>query len=278
MRKSYLFFVFAASLLVSCGNGAEQKAQALVTEATEAFETQDYGRAKMLLDSVKSTYPKAFKARRQALKLSRNVELGEQNRSLDYFNAELAALTQRRDSLLPGFVLEKDNRYQDIGNYMKSSQTVKNNLNNTYLRAQVDENGVAALSSVYRGKSLSHNRVRVTVGDTYAECASPFNTYSSRHLGVTTERLDFRYRQDGGIMDFIAASSFQPITVELYGDKTTHKYKLRGEDAVAITEVIELASVLQAIDSLKGLRDEACRHIEFLKRSKERFETDSLNK
>lgn len=277
MKKVSFFLIFAASFFLSCGDGPEQKAQALVAEAVEAFETQEYGRAKMLLDSVKSTYPKAFKAHREALKLSRDVELGEQNRSLDYFNAEIAVMSQRRDSLLPGFVLEKDRRYQDTGNYMKASQTVKNNLGNTYLRAQVGENGVATLSSVYRGKAMSHNRVRVTAGDTYVECDSPFNTYSSKHLGVTTERLDFRYKQDGGLMDFIAASSSQPITVELSG-KGTHKYRLRGEDAIAIAEVLELAVVLQAIDSLNGLRDEAHRHIEFLKRSKERFESDSLKR
>ena len=113
--------------------------------------------------------------------------------------------------------------------------------------------------------------VKVTAGDTYAECNSPFNKYTSKHLGVTTERLDFRYKQDGGIMDFIAGTA-NPIMVELSG-KGNYKYKLRKEDAVAITEIIELAKVLQTIDSIKNMRDEAKRHIEFLKKTKERFET-----
>lgn len=271
MKRIFISAAFAALVCLSCGVSMEEKAHDLVSQAGVAYEAKDYNKAKLLLDSVKNTYPKAFKARREALKLSRDVEMGEQLRSFEFYENELSRLVLHRDSLLNGFVLEKDKRYQDVGNYMKASQTIKNNIGNTYLRAQVDENGVATISSIYRGKAISHVAVKVTAGDTYAECNAPFNKYTSKHLGVTTERLDFRYMQDGGIMDFIAGAS-APITVELSG-KGKYKYRLRSEDAVAITEIMELAKVLQTIDSVKNMRDEAERHIEFLKRNKERFET-----
>lgn len=273
MKKIFVSVAFAALMCVSCGGSMEEKAQSLVAQAKAAYEARDYNKAKLLLDSVKSAYPKAFKARREALRLSRNVELGEQQRSADFLDKELQILTQQRDSLLGGFVLEKDKRYQDVGNYIVPSQSIKNNIGNSYLRAQVDENGNALLTSVYRGSALSHDCVRVSAGDVYAECNTPFNKYSSKHLGVTTERVDFRYNQDDGLMQFIATAD-RPIMVELTG-KTKYKYILRNEDADAIADVLELATVLQAIDSIKNLRDEADRHIEFLRRSKERFETDS---
>lgn len=274
MKRNFISAAFAALVCLSCGVSMEEKAHDLVSQAGVAYEAKDYNKAKLLLDSVKTAYPKAFKARREALRLMRNVELGEQQRSVDFLDRELALLTQRRDSMLGGFVLEKDKRYQDVGNYIVPSQTIKNNIGNTYLRAQVDENGNALLTSVYRGRALSHDCVRVSAGDVYAECNTPFNKYSSKHLGVTTERVDFRYMQDGGLMQFIATADM-PITVVLSG-KTKHKYRLRSEDARAIADVLELTTVLQAIDSLKSLRDEAGRHIEFLMRSKERFENDSI--
>ncbi len=273
MKKIFVSVAFAALMCVSCGESMEEKAQSLVAQAKAAYEAQDYNKAKLLLDSVKNTYPKAFKARREALRLSRNVELDEQQRSADFLDKELQILTQQRDSLLGGFVLEKDKRYQDVGNYIVPSQSIKNNIGNSYLRAQVDENGNTLLTSVYRGSALSHDCVRVSAGDVYAECNTPFNKYSSKHLGVTTERVDFRYNQDDGLMQFIATAD-RPIMVELTG-KTKYKYILRNEDADAIADVLELAKVLQAIDSIKSLRDEADRHIEFLRRNKERFETDS---
>lgn len=272
MKKIFGITVVAAIVsFASCGEDVEKNAQALVGSAREAYEQSDFQKAKLLLDSVKCTYPTAFKARRKAIVLMRDVELGEQMRSLDYYKSELARLSAERDSILPSFVLEKDSRYQDIGNYMKASQTIKNNLGNSYLRAQVDENGVATITSVYRGKPIGHTSVKVLSGDNYVECSSPLNTYSSRHLGVTTERVDFRYGQDGGLMDFISTSR-SAVTVELSGEKK-YKYSLRASDASAIAEVLNLARLLQAIDSLKAMRDEAERHIEFINYNKQKYET-----
>lgn len=272
MKKISVFVAVAATVaIVSCGESIENSAQQLVDEARVAYEAQDYNSAKLLLDSAKRTYPKAFKARRSALQLGRDVELAEQQRSVEFYNSEIANLEARRDALLPQFVLEKDKKYQDVGNYMIPSQTTRNNVGNSYMRAQVDENGVATITSVYRGKAATHTGVRLSVGDNYTECSTPFNSYKSRHMGVTTERLDFRYGQDGGLMDFVAISQ-EPITVELLAEKP-YKYTLRRSDAEAIAKVLELSKVLQAISNAKEMRDEAERHIQFILRSKEKFET-----
>lgn len=266
-----LYLAVVAVILVACGSNIEEKAQGLVDQAQAAYTAQEYGRAKALLDSVKSTYPKAFKARREALRLSREVEMSEQRRSLEYYNSRMGMLEARRDSMLQNFTFNKDSRYQDVGYYTASAQSTKRG-NDTYLRAQVDENGIAMLTSIYRGKAISHNSVRVSNGDTFAECETPFSNYTSKHLGITTERLDFRYGQDGGLMDFVAAAK-SPVSVCLKG-KGEYSYTLSPEDVVSVALVIELATVLQAIDSLKDMRDEAERHIDFLIRSKKKYEAD----
>lgn len=273
IKKFYLLIAVLCLLFASCGKSMEERAQNIVDEARAAYEKKDYGRAKSLLDSVRATYPKAFKARREALSLQRDVEWGEQSRSLGFCDEQIARLSACRDTLIEDFVLEKDARYQDTGNYMIPSQTGKYNRNNTYLRAQVSENGVATLSSVYRGKAIEHTAVRVASGGSYAECSAPFNKYTSRHLGVTTERLDFRYGQDGGLMQFVALCS-SPVTVSLTG-KSKYEYTLRAEDAAAISKALELAEVLHAMDSLKNMRDEIVRHMEFIENNRRRFENES---
>ena len=267
----HIFTLFAAALiLASCGESMERKAQSLVDEAAVAYESQDYSKAKLLLDSVKKSYRKAFKVRRQALKLQREVELAEQRRSLDYFDAQIAGLCAVRDALLPQFILDKDSKYQDVGNYVIPSQEIKNNVGVSYLRATVDEKGAAKLSSFYRGKAIRHNVVRVTCGEEYAECDSPASKHTSKHLGATSERLDFVYGNDGGLMDFIATANGQ-ITVQLSGG-TKHSYVLRSEDAAAVKKILELAQAIQAIEQMKDSRAEAERHINFLIRSKEKYD------
>lgn len=266
-----LYLAVVAVILVACGSNIEEKAQGLVDQAQAAYTAHEYGRAKALLDSVKSAYPKAFKARREALRLSREVEMSEQRRSLEYYNSRMGMLEARRDSMLQNFTFNKEGRYQDVGYYTASAQSAKRG-NDTYLRAQVDENGIAMLTSIYRGKAMSHNSVRVSNGDTFAECETPFSNYTSKHLGVTTERLDFRYGQDGGLMDFVAAAK-KPVSVCLKGNGE-YSYTLSHEDVASVALVVELATVLQAIDSLKDMRDEAERHINFLIRSKKKYEAD----
>lgn len=273
MRKILSLFAIAAMICMSCGSDMEREARALFDEAHAAYEAKDYGKAKVLLDSIKDAYPKAFKTRREALALGRDVAMGEQRRSVEHYDKEIATLAERRDTLLPKFVLEKDSRYQDVGNYMMPSQTLKNNYGVTYLRAQVDETGIAFLTSIYRGKAIKHTTVRVTSEGSYAECDTPVDRYTSKHQGVTTERLNFKYGNDGGIMDFIAASAGESVQVELKGSgKGTYRYMLRRADAEAVVAVLELATVLKAMNELEEMRSEATRHMEFLERSQERFQ------
>ena len=268
MRHIFAFFAVAL-ILASCGESMERKAQNLVDEALVAYEAQDYSKAKLLLDSVKKNYRKAFKVRRQALRLQRDVELAEQSRSLEFYDAQLAALCAVRDSLLPQFILDKDSRYQDVGNYVIPSQEIKNNVGVSYLRATVDERGAVKLSSFYRGKAIRHTTVRVSCGGEYAECGEPASKHISKHLGATSERLDFVYGKDGGLMDFIATTK-GTMTVRLTGG-TEYSYTLRAEDAAAVVKILELAQAIRAIEEMKDSRAEAERHINFLIRSKQKY-------
>ena len=273
MKKVTILFACAALLCASCGEDIESKAKVLLDEARVASEAQDFGKARMLLDSLKNTYPKAFKTRREAIKLSRDVEYGEQTRSITFYNEQLQQLTEQRDKLLTDFVLEKDTRYQEEGYYMLPSQTLKNNYGLTYLRAQVSEKGVAMITSVYRGnKAIEHKGIKLSVGETFVECNAPLHRYNSKHLGVHSERLDFRYGEDGGIMDFILSTD-EDIKVTLAG-RGKVEYTLRKSDCEAVAKVLELSKVLQSIESVSVMRAEASRHIEFIERNRERFEIE----
>lgn len=263
--------ILAVFLLASCAESVEEQAARSLQSAREAFERGNYQDAKNELDSLKILYPKAFDARREALKLMREVELAEQQQNRLCLDSLIAAKQTELETMLKsGFTFEKDEKYQEIGNFMVASQAPMKNLNNTYLRGQVDENGVMTVTSIYKGSPISHDKVKVSSGDNYAESANPISKYTSKHLGVTTERVDFRFGKDEGIIGFIVLNADKNIKVELIGEKKSHSYKMRKEDVKAIKSLYELSVVLRTIKELEASRQEAERHIEFVKRNQQR--------
>lgn len=276
MKKVFLMGAIAAMLFAACGESVESKAGKLLQQAGEAYEAGNYRNAKLLIDSIRGSYPTAFEARRGALNLMRDVELAEQQRSLDYCNAMLDTLATRRDNMLVAFEYERDNRYQDEGSYIVASQANRLNVFNSLLRARVTESGKAYITSVYRGKRISHRAVKVSAGDSYTSCDKAFSSHIYRNLGINNERLDFIYGEDGGIMDFISAAT-TPVTVELTGGDGSYSYTLRGEDARAVAQVVELSRVLSAITECREMAAEAQRHIDFVKKTRERFAADSAS-
>ncbi len=266
----HLSIIIAALLAASCAESVEEQAARSLQSAREAFEQGDYQSAKTKLDSLKIQYPKAFDARREALKLMREVELAEQQRNIQCIDSLLEVRqAELKEMLKSGYTFEKDEKYQEIGNFMVASQAPMKNLNNTYLRGQVDENGILTVTSIYKGRPISHNKVKVSAGENYAESANPINSYTSKHLGVTTERVDFRFGKDEGIIGFIVLNADKSIKVELIGEKS-HSYKMRKEDIKAIKSLYELSVALRTIKELEASREEAARHMEFVKRNQQR--------
>ena len=274
MKKAvyYLAALLSIAVFAACGESVEEKAQRSLQAARTAYESGNYQSAKIELDSLKILYPKAFNARREAMKLMREVELAEQQRSVACFDSMIVVKRAEIDEALKsGFVFEKDEKYQEVGNFMATSQAPMKNVYNSYLRAQVDENGVLTITSIYRGKSIGHNKVKVSVGDSFAESANPISNYTSKHMGVTTERVDFRFGKDEGIIGFIVLNADKNIKVELSG-KSSYTYTLRKEDVQAITKLYDLSMLLRSISELNAAKQEAQRHIQFIERNKQRSE------
>ena len=112
VKKISRLFIAIVSIFVlfACSESIEEQAATVLQSAREAYEIGDFQGAKMLLDSLKVKYPKAFEARREALKLTREVELAEQQRSVEYFDSMLVAKRGELENVLKvgGFTFEKD--------------------------------------------------------------------------------------------------------------------------------------------------------------------------
>lgn len=269
-RLSYLFFSLVMVLFFfSCEDSVESKARELLAQAGNEYATGNYNAARLLIDSIKVTYPKAYKTRREAELMRREVLVKEKERDVSFYDETLSSLLEQRDSLSGMFTFSKDSRFQDEGVYTVPSQAISLNPYNCFLRASVKENGDTYIASLYRGKRIAHKSVRVSAGDSFVDCSSPLATRSYKELGVYNERLDFKYGADGGIMDFIAASG-GPFKVTLEGSSGKYEYTLRHDDVLAISQVLEMSKVLNAISETKAMREEAQRALDFLMKSQER--------
>lgn len=258
-----------AAVLVSCEDSVEKPAMELLEEARKEYAAGNYNAARLIIDSLSLTHPKAYKTRREAELLRREVMLDEKQRDVVFYEESLISLAAQRDSLAQTLTLNKDSRYQDTGIYSVPSQAISLNPFNSFLRATVKENGETYITSLYRGKRIAHKSVKVSSGDSFVDCSVPFLTRSYKEAGVYNERVDFKYGADGGIMDFIAASS-GPFKVKLEGGYGTFEYTLRHDDVLAISQILELSKVLRVIEETMEMGKEAKRALDFLRVSQER--------
>lgn len=79
MKKMILLTCLCCTFL-ACED-IEKKADKKLQAAREAFEQGNYSEAKILIDSIKILYPKAFETRRAGIGLMQEVELQEQEKA-----------------------------------------------------------------------------------------------------------------------------------------------------------------------------------------------------
>lgn len=255
--------------IVSCVSKVEDPADELLSRARTEYENGKYNNARVLLDSIKIVSPKAYKTLREAEKLRREAMKKECERNVVFYENTLQSLTATRDSIAAEFDFNFDKRYQSKGYYTVPSQAMAQNVYNNFLRASVHEDGAMYLTSFYRGKSIRHKCVKLSSGDAYVSCDKPFLERNYKDLGVNNERRDYKYGEDGGLIEFVLLTE-EAIEVELSGANGKVNYTLRPADAAAIFKAYELSLAIHAVKRAEDLLGQARYTLEFLKRSEAR--------
>lgn len=263
MRK-YVFAALAALILSACRQSDDASARRFLDAARASMENSDFAGAKILIDSVKIVYPKAFEARKEGIRLLQEVELAEADRTLAFQDSVILHLRERLDDVKKNFVFEKDAEYQDIGIYSVASQAVGKNYSRNYIRAQVDEKGRLTLVSNYNGSSYIHHRsIKLVSGDSYVESASSDNFYEFKDLEVCYEKCNIAGDDNGNLASFIAMNLENPVEVTLNGDRTV-KYKMSAADKKAVKDVYSFSLLLSSMEEAVSIRDEALRKKRFV--------------
>lgn len=268
MKKVILFACLCCTLF-SCED-VEKKAGEKLQAAREAFELGNYNEAKILIDSIKVLYPKAFETRRAGIGLMQEVELKEQEKSLVYLDSMLQAKQKDFDAIKGKYTFEKDAEYQNIGNYLHPSQVIEKNLHRSFLRFQVDENGVMSMTSIYCGAhNIHHVAVKVTAPDgSFAETPAAKDSYETTDLGEKIEKADFKLGEDGNVMGFLYLNKDKNIKVNYQGERP-YSITMTAADRQALASVYELAQLLSSMTEIKKNMEEANLKIEFVKKKME---------
>lgn len=268
MKKVILLACLCCTLF-SCED-VEKKAGEKLQAAREAFELGNYNEAKILIDSIKMLYPKAFETRRAGIGLMQEVELKEQEKSLVYLDSMLQAKQKDFDAIKGKYTFEKDAEYQNIDNYLHPSQVIEKNLHRSFLRFQVDENGVMSMTSIYCGAhNIHHVAVKVTAPDgSFAETPAAKDSYETTDLGEKIEKADFKLGEDGNVMGFLYLNKDKNIKVNYQGERP-YSITMTAADRQALASIYELAQLLSSMTEIKKNMEEANLKIEFVKKKME---------
>ena len=275
MKKPILFLTSLCCFLAACED-VEKKANEKLQQARQAYETGRYNEAKMLIDSIKILYPKAFDTRRAGIYLMQDVELAEQQKTLAYLDSLLQIRQAELEDQKGRFVLEKDTAYQQIGCYLAPAQVIEKNLHRSYLRFQTDETGMMSLTSIYCGKgNIHHTAVKVTAPDgTFAETPTSKDSYETSDLGEKIEKADYKLGEDGGVILFVGQHKDQNLRVTYTGDRT-YSTTLSRADRQAAADVYQLSQLLSSITQIKKDMEEAERKIRFVEENMKKRKTET---
>ena len=182
----------------------------------------------------------------------------------------LQAKQKEFDAIKGKYAFEKDAEYQNIGNYLHPSQVIEKNLHRSFLRFQVDENGVMSMTSIYCGAhNIHHVAVKVTAPDvSFAETPAAKDSYETTDLGEKIEKADFKLGEDGNVMGFLYLNKDKNNKVNYQGERP-YSITMTAADRQALASVYELAQLLSSMTEIKKNMEEANLKIEFVKKKME---------
>ncbi len=238
--------------------------------ATELFNNNNLAAAKIEIDSLRANFPKELAVLKDGLTLMREIEWKEAERNIAYIDSVLPIRQLEAEGLVKGFVFEKDPEYDEIGNYIWKPQVLERNIERSYIRCGVNEEGEIYLASVYYGKApLKHTGITISTGnDLSASTASiPYDggvNYRFENLGMTSEIVTYKGDNAGDAIRFIYDHAKDRLKVTYTGGKSYILY-MADADKKALVATYNLAVVLSDIHQMTLTKSKALKKMDYLR-------------
>ena len=273
--KSYgIALVFCALTTMLCsackGEKPEQQARERVSQARTLIEEGNLEAAKLQLDSVHILFRQQVDVRREAKTLQDTITLLEAERTAAYADSMLQILLPQVDPLLKKFRYEKDERYEDNGQYVSRLLRTVPNSERCFIQAYVGDNRLTRVKSYYYGSaSLVQTEVELCLSGN-DDC----NAWQGmeHHFDVDAFHSILTVEGDPAIemLAFIASNPDAIVRVRLHGKSTNGKerspytYTLSKNDKDALIETLQLATLFHDINRLEDMLNNSKKQIEKL--------------
>ena len=246
--KKILVIPILLAALVACQPSDEERAQSLVSEAQALVDNGEWQRARIVIDSLHSTYPREVAQRRLAKALSDSITYLEAQQTIAYVDTLLPPLLEQADVLLKRFSYEKNEKYEDHGKYVHRLLATNKNTARNFIQAYVLDNRY-----YYGSKQMNQQSVTVSAGeDNRVFKGSNHHFQDGGHYEIMTLDND----NSLALLNFINIHNHARLRVEGIGDKTTRNwvYYLNDKEKEALSDTYQLGVLMQDINRLEQMQ------------------------
>ena len=214
-----------AALLATACTGDEEKAAQLYAQAESYYNEGNYSAAQTWIDSIETSYPKAFGTIKEGMVLQCRINQKVYEHDLLVTDSLYNIARQELDGLKSLFELSRESEYQTERNYVDKKGRPGLAITGSGVRAQVNESGEFRLISIYNGnKGINHTGIRVKRPDgSYCETAAiaydGARNYRFTDDGKSTEMITYNKSQCHEVAELIALSNDKKLTVQLTGGR-----------------------------------------------------------
>ncbi len=242
----YLFIIVSIFLTTACNYRKQEEKQAdtRLENIRKLITANKLNEAKSEIDSIHALFPRLVNKRKIAVALNDSIVLRESYRTIKQCAEILPELKNSFELMQKNFVLQKNEKYEEIGKYVYKTQAGEQNTGRNYLMYEVDEKGDVYLSSRYSGEKINQYALKVEAGG--MEATTDVNSKNAGVLHAFVdgegyyEYLTFKNEAIGSIAEFIHANKSLAIRVTLLGN-TNKSYMLQQVDKQAISETYKFA-------------------------------------
>ena len=233
--------VMLAALVACSGDNEKKLAQALYDQAEEAIDAAHYSTAVLLIDSLKTTYPRQIDIRRRALHLTARAGEGLALQRLQSADSLLAAVTAESEAMRDQ-IKQVDNPVEKY--YVAASAKPAEFIGSDGLQARLSPDGQLYIISSLGSRKVKSTAVAVESTGERAETSSVAHDGERNDRSMGAEVITFMGVECDSLANFIAAHAADPITLTFMGEKN-YSMTLPKSQAEEIAVVTRYATLLR---------------------------------
>lgn len=256
-----LYIVYLV-LVWACQNKSQQEVAHEYYESIEKLIAHgDYDRARLQIDTLLYFYTSDEKVIDKSMNYHNQLDSLVFIRKYNDLHKQMATLLEDLSTLQEKFIFEPSDIEDMPGRYTHKNQMLEKVFDQTFLKANVDENGAFYISSHYVGRHyIQYTQLRLSCGssDVSTEVLGEEQGFHKRFndgAGTCWEILVFTPDKDGGIPSFVAHNYKEELRLDFLGGKEGTHTILSEDDKEAIVESIKLGELIRSIKSLEKIFD-----------------------